>query len=196
MLRFAILNGLRPSIANAVIAKAPKTIAELLEAARIAELTTPDINLPVMEQLSALKTEMQRIGKQLDKHTTSFIASERQSPARDKRVTFSQSSSAGAANATYSPTAPRRSFDRRQQKQQQQHWRPQPPPQQQRNSFFNRNQQQNGSNANQGRCNRCGYSHVGFRCPAEGKTCLACGRLNHFRSQCRSSARDSRQQQQ
>ena len=45
-----------------------------------------------------------------------------------------------------------------------------------------RHQPQHG----QGReCDSCGYRHAGNResCPAQGKECLNCGKLNHFASQ-------------
>jgi len=196
MLRFAILNGLQPNIANFVVAKAPKNIAELLEAGRIAELTTaPENNSGLMLKLSTLQAEMERIGKRLDRQTTAFIESERRSPVRDKHVTFSPTSSMGATNANTSPTAPRRDYDRRPPRQmpQQQRQQPQQRFRQQGNSFYNRNQlAANGPSANQGCCTRCGYSHAGFRCPAEGKTCIRCGLKNHFIKCCRAAARDNR----
>ena len=40
MVWFAILNGLLPHISNYVTQQQPKTVPELLQAARIAELTT------------------------------------------------------------------------------------------------------------------------------------------------------------
>jgi len=41
MVQFAILNWLLPHISNYVTQQQPKTVPELLQAARIAELTTP-----------------------------------------------------------------------------------------------------------------------------------------------------------
>lgn len=198
MLRFAILNGLQPNIANFVVAKAPKNIAELLEAGRIAELTTaPENNSSLMLKLSTLQAEMERIGKRLDRQTTALIDSERRSPARDKRVTFSPTPSASATNVNTSPTAPRRAFDRRPPRQMPQQQQRQQQSQQQGNSFFNRNQRPaNGPNANQSNCTRCGYSHAGFRCPAEGKTCHRCGLNNHFIRCCRAAARDDKRPRQ
>ena len=183
MLRYAILSGLRDNIANFVLAKAPKTIAELLDAGRIAELTvSPDMSVPLMQQLSTMQVEMQRISRQLEQRTTSYIAPGPPSPVGVRRVSFA-SPAAAAHNAPTSPNVQRRSFDRRQQQQ---------PPTQRGNGSFNRNQRpQDGPSTNQGRCNRCGYAHERFRCPAEGKTCHRCGRVNHFISQCRSSARDN-----
>ena len=39
----------------------------------------------------------------------------------------------------------------------------------------------------QDKCRNCGLTHNGPECPAKGKKCLSCGKLNHFRSVCRSS---------
>lgn len=46
---------------------------------------------------------------------------------------------------------------------------------------FNRDsqQQQNSENASF-LCKKCGYSHRRVKCPAFGKTCNKCGKLNHF----------------
>ena len=44
MVRYAILNGLLPHISNYVAQQQPKTVPEFLQAARIAELTTPVAN--------------------------------------------------------------------------------------------------------------------------------------------------------
>jgi len=41
MVQFAFLNGLLPHVLNSVTQQQPKTVPELLQAARIAELTTP-----------------------------------------------------------------------------------------------------------------------------------------------------------
>ena len=43
----------------------------------------------------------------------------------------------------------------------------------------------------QDKCRNCGLSHSGLECPAKGKKCLSRGKLNHFRSVCRSSGRKS-----
>lgn len=34
-------------------------------------------------------------------------------------------------------------------------------------------------------CGKCGYNHPMFKCPAYGKRCIKCSRLNHFSSQCK-----------
>ena len=89
MVRFAILAGLQPHIANLVVTKAPKNITELLEEARIAELATPPsaADSPALQLLTA---KVKRLSKQLERNATSAITSERRSPMPERRrVSFS-----------------------------------------------------------------------------------------------------------
>lgn len=46
-------------------------------------------------------------------------------------------------------------------------------------------------------CGNCGGNHATHskeQCPAQGQTCHACGKMNHFQSKCRSAATGSKQQ--
>ena len=64
MVRFAILNGLLPHISNYVTQQQPKTVPELLQAARIAELTTPvanGTNSGVSLQLAGVQEQLQKL---------------------------------------------------------------------------------------------------------------------------------------
>jgi len=65
MVRFAVLNGLRPHIANFVAQKQPSSMTELLDAARIAELTQP----MVAESESVVYTQLAGVQEQLIKLT-------------------------------------------------------------------------------------------------------------------------------
>ena len=42
-------------------------------------------------------------------------------------------------------------------------------------------------------CNNCGRQHAPRSCPAYGKTCRACNKMNHFEEVCRSSRPSSHQ---
>jgi len=81
MLNYAILNGLKPHIANFVAQKAPRTIDELMAAARIAELTIP------APRDADLHGKVDKFFISWDKMTTSAIRG-RRSPTPQKRVTF------------------------------------------------------------------------------------------------------------
>lgn len=196
MIRFAILAGLQPHIANLVVAKAPTNITELLEEARIAELTTPPYaaDSPALQLLTA---EVKRLSKQLERNATFAITSERRSPTPERRrVSFS---------STHSPTPP--------------------PSGEPRGQYVNRGGrgfQNRGANGFQNRggfvqrgvyhrgatsqdpppgaqdpqiCGRCGYqahTREGERCPAmrDGQTCNYCSKFGHFSSQCRAAMRN------
>ena len=43
-----------------------------------------------------------------------------------------------------------------------------------------------GGHKKAGACNNCGYDHTGRECPAKGKMCNHCKKVNHFSSVCRS----------
>jgi len=64
MVRFAILNGLLPHIANYVTQKQAITITELLDAARIAELTYPvaaETDTAVTAQLAGVQEQLRQL---------------------------------------------------------------------------------------------------------------------------------------
>jgi len=64
MVQFTILNGLLPHISNYVTQQQPKTMPELLQAARIAELTTPvanEMNCGVSVQLAGVQEQLKRL---------------------------------------------------------------------------------------------------------------------------------------
>ena len=90
MLQFAVLNGLRPEIATFVTQRQPENMAELLQAARIAELT-----LPVSKD-TELHDKIDKLMLHWDKATAAQVTSERRSPSPagaagfqpPKRVTF------------------------------------------------------------------------------------------------------------
>jgi len=176
MLRFAILNGLLPQIASYVVAKAPKSVPELLEIARVAELTLPpeNNNGPMMNQLNEVQAEIRRLSKQLERQTTSYV-SDRRSPTPERRqVSFAPS----ASTASASPNPSRRVFDRSQQRNDS---RSQPT--------------SSSSPAAANTCDRCGYVHRYPTCPAADKKCFRCGLKGHLISRCRSANHDNRKQQ-
>jgi len=189
MTRFAILAGLQPHIANIVVAKAPPTIAKLLEEARIAELTAvPPTDAPVLKQLLEMQAEVKRLSKQLERCTTTSVTSDRRSPTPDRRsVSFSSR-----------PSTPPSSFEAssRQNSRYQERSRPS-----QRSTTYTQGQgnqaQAQGSNPT---CSRCGYGWHKSRdlCPAlkPGKTCAYCKKEGHFAQVCRAAMRNRQQQNQ
>jgi len=189
MTRFAILAGLQSHIANIVVAKAPPTIAKLLEEARIAELTaTPPADAPVLKQLLEMQAEVRRLSKQLERCTTSSVTSnDRRSPTPERRrVSFSSR-----------PSTPPNSFEAnnsRQNSRYQERSRPS-----QRATAYTQGQgnqaQAQGSTPT---CSLCGYGWHKSRdlCPAIGKTCAYCKKQNHFSRVCRAAMRNRQPQNQ
>ena len=89
MLRYAILNGLKSEIATYVIQRNPQTLEELLDAARVAELTVP----PASD--TSLHAKVDRLMDSWEKLSTAHVQeptrSRPQSPnASLKRVTFNE----------------------------------------------------------------------------------------------------------
>jgi len=77
MVRFAILNGLLPHISNYVTQQQPKTVPELLQAARIAELTTPvanETNSGVSLQLAGVREQLQKLTEKWDAQAKNQLA--------------------------------------------------------------------------------------------------------------------------
>ncbi|XP_045450007.1 uncharacterized protein K02A2.6-like [Melitaea cinxia] len=58
------------------------------------------------------------------------------------------------------------------------------------NRYSEKNKKQEGQRAEKKfDCSRCGFHHSERRCPAYGKKCMKCGKMNHFARKCR--ARDA-----
>ena len=76
MVRFAILNGLLPHIANYVTQKQPTTITELLDAARIAELTHPvavETDTAVTAQLAGVQEQLRQLTAKWDNSVVASV---------------------------------------------------------------------------------------------------------------------------
>ena len=44
-------------------------------------------------------------------------------------------------------------------------------------------------------CQNCGFSHIRNRCPAYGKLCSFCNKMNHFNSVCKTRLAQTRQRE-
>jgi len=75
--QFAALNGLMPHIASFVTQKQPKTMTELLEAGRIAELTAPstfESDMSVAKIIANVEQQLKLMRAEWDGHTASAAA--------------------------------------------------------------------------------------------------------------------------
>jgi len=94
MLRYAVLNGLRPEIAAYVTQQKVTTMEQLSEAARVAELTAPNKGVTdnaILEQLADVRSEVKRLVAIWDQLTASPIEQQRSRSTSPKRVTFDES---------------------------------------------------------------------------------------------------------
>lgn len=180
--RFAILNGLRPAIASAVIQKESKTIDEIMSAARLAESAglATSTDQPVLQQLTEMQTEMRRLTQRIDRCTTSAIrpSSRSPTPPRERRVSFNTSQPRQRQDRPRSSPGQRSTWNRGQPSRNQQ--------------FY--------TSAGPTPCTRCGLpgGHEGQgprSCRAMGSFCYICSKRNHWARCCRSQGQGQGQGQ-
>lgn len=178
LLRYAVINGLRPDISAHVIRQQPETLADVITAARVAEITAP----PTTSGLERIEDELRRLSSKLDKTTTAAV-SPRASPTPFTRP--------------ITPPA------RQQHQQQQQSYQSRqdrgrrvsfgPTTRDQRPRDLWRQQRQSTSPL----CSRCGYEHnFSNYCGAldPRNRCRYCLKRGHFQSQCYAAQRDGQSQ--
>jgi hypothetical protein len=182
MAMYAIMGGLRPALASFVAQKQPRNLRELIECARLGDLTVgsvSDSEQRLLFQMSEMKAEMQRLGDKLQQATTAHIG--QPSPTQQRRVAFDddQSGRNRQSGSSY-PTYGRRGGSR---------WSTRRP----MSGRQPGNQSQQQTQAEDHECSRCGapggHSHPN-RCRAFNLSCRYCIRVGHFAVKCRQAARD------
>jgi hypothetical protein len=192
ILKFAIINGLKPYISVQVTQAKPATIDKILEVARLAELAMPraavaNPDSAISQQLAEMQTEMRRLMTKVDKAMVSNVRS--RTPTPERRVHFEQAEPRGPSSApvknvfvdrridsgpvnnyrTRQSMTPRSSYN--QQRQQPVNYRTQRQPLQRPTEP----------------CTRCARLHnkQAF-CPARDptKVCNFCGKPGHFQAAC------------
>ena len=202
MLRYAILNGLKPDIATYVTQRNPQTLEELLAAARVAELTLP----PAKD--TSLHAKVDRLMESWEKLSTAQVQeptrSRPQSPnASGKTVTFNEGQTRYMGEARSRPyrspqmnnnERPRPNFDRMRTPQMGQGFRS--PGYNRGNNPYTRfnpgMQMQQGPRYNApagsaqwcAKCGRQAHSHINY-CPAINAQCWTCGKRGHLARVCR-----------
>ena len=197
--RHALIAGLRPQIRMQVVLKGPKTFADVVEIARLAEASS------AADPLSALLEEQLRIAtksadsqsatlKTLLDRVNNLTAAMQTNAAQDS---FNMMDDNATDNNPHDTTPPAAHASNRQRKD---------TPQNRQRTNYSRNttfqhQQQWNPNRQPGQwsntqppqappqtCPNCGYTHRG-ECPARGQQCRRCDRFGHFARCCRSSRR-------
>jgi len=216
MLRYAILNGLRPEIAAYVTQQKVTTMEQLLEAARVAALTAPNkgvTNNTILEQLADVRSEVKRLVANWDQLTASPIEQRRSRSTSPKRVTFDESSQrsqfSGRGRAqgmqqmssnfgTFRGGPSQTTWGDRPRARTGYQYSAQMPQQRQQQQYQSQKPQQ-GFGGTRPQCLKCGrpqHDHPNY-CPAINQNCRCCGRKGHFARVCfRAAPRMARPQDQ
>jgi hypothetical protein len=96
ILRYAVINGLKPYISAQVTQAQPESVDKVLDVARLAELAMSKVDPTTVEstvcqQLVEMQAEMRRLSTKVDKAMTTTIAS--RSPTPERRVHFTRDES-------------------------------------------------------------------------------------------------------
>ena len=192
MVRYAILNGLKPGLSAFVTQKQPETMEELLHAARLAELTCPASKEPdsaLSMQLASVQDQLKTMASQWQKLLSSSISSPSdtnqrtsRSPSPGKRVTFvDERRQIGAFNRPPMRQPPRPYYNYPNSSGMRQTFAP----------AYPRMTQRPNSAITGGRCGKCARpAHMNINlCPAINKNCNFCGQRGHFSAACRAATR-------
>lgn len=107
-------------------------------------------------------------------------------PCSSTTYAKSQSNERSSNNNNYNSKSKYSKYKGRRQQQQQQQPQQQQPQQRSNNNSNNNNANQNNTQAKMiNNCYRCGHTHKIKECPAYGKQCRSCSKLNHFMNMCK-----------
>jgi len=198
IVRFAITNGFKLYISVQVTQARPKSIDEVLNVARIAELTMPRVmtgeDSAVSKRLAELTEDVRRLTTQFNKATAAKVQYRSPTPERsDRRVhcrspTINECHASSEINDRYPRSAQRSGhFQRASFEQPSSSFN-------QRGHFASRTMSSNAVET--GPCTRCARSHSkrGY-CSAMDPTqrCHFCGKQFNFQAACFSAAHRSQQ---
>jgi hypothetical protein len=180
VIKWVLLCGLKPHISAVVTQQKAVTVDEILEAARLAELTTtaPTTsdrdNTIILEQLAQLQMEVRRLGRD---RVTAVVPSRSPTPER-RRVSFDDNHRSPAPERQQYRDQPRApsSFNRRG-----------PTYTQPSNFWPPKSGRQNTEQSACFRCAREGCTGQRGMCTGYGKQCFTCGKLNHVARACRAA---------
>jgi hypothetical protein len=175
IVKYALLWGLKPHISAIVTQQRADTVEQIVEAARLAELTSDNTpaaaadNTIILDEIADLKAEIRRIGRERERVNT--VGLSRSPTPEQRRVSFTD-------NKRRSPTPEARYYNRAASGESQGRLRAPP-------SMYV--QQQYTGNQYCYRCGRHNCSGQRDICNAYGKKCFSCGRFNHVARVCRAA---------
>lgn len=181
IVRYALLNGLKPEIRSYVLQLSPTSLSELLQAARIGD--TASSSHPSM---TSLLSELHQSNQLHEQHQATLDSL----TARLNKLSVSSVESPDYNQPRSGSPSPRRvRFN-------DQRGRPPSTPYNSRQPYYRdfspprpRRYQQPSATT----CTRCGRDHSSSRCPAMHARCLNCDQTGHFRIMCRRGRRTSNQ---
>ena len=191
LLLWTICRGLRPQIKAAVIQQKNdiKSVADLLELAKLAEsagLGNEEASdnefkmAKLMDEVRAGRDEVQKLTARMAGMSVSVTQLRSPTPERQRRqphASFQEPNvTSGRQRAGGSPTYYRGGRMLQEQS------RPY-------NGGMDRRFSRSSAGMQSSLCIRCGCYHTYNRCPAMRATCYSCGRMGHFRANCRSAKR-------
>ena len=171
MAMYAIMGGLRPPLAAFVAQKQPESLKELIEQARLAELTVnPVTDHQMLDQMSEVKAAIQRLGEKLEKATTLQPVSNT-TPEEQRR-----------SRPQYRPRPAAGGYSQRSREQ--------------RDDATSSSKDVKKDEGQKDGCSRCGYpgGHENpNRCRAFNQTCNFCSKVGHFARCCYKAKRYEQQ---
>ena len=169
MAMYSIMGGLKPPLAAFVAQKQPESLKELIEHARMAELTVSPVSDNLMvEQMSEMKAAIQHLGEKLEKATTLQPISDRKQ--EDTRRSPPQQRQRQAAGGYRQQRGRERRDDREDTRRD--------------------SRTEEGSKEGCSRCGFPGKHDQQSRCRAYNQSCFYCSKVGHFARCCYKAKRD------
>ena len=182
MLRYAVISGLKNPIKTHVLQADVKSMQELLQASRIAEMANSASNDSMTTLLDEIRTSNQ-------KHAEHAAAFQQLTARLDKLSITSVDDQNSDMPRGRSPSPRRVRFEDTHSRRPSPAPRPRSPYFRPSSNFRPSTTYRRQPSAATSTCQRCGSAHANRFCPAQNATCLYCHKPGHFRAVCRQARR-------